>query len=166
MAKPLLERLVARYPDIKFTPGKQFSWSPGKHTVIYVPGGADWSLLHETAHGLLDHRGYASDIELIQMERAAWDRAAQLAAELELPAIDPDHIEDCLDTYRDWLYKRSCCPRCSVQGLQELDGKHYRCHNCHERWRVSGSRFARAYRRSSGAAAGASQNINFQEAHQ
>ncbi|MCA9326511.1 hypothetical protein KC976_02845, partial [Candidatus Saccharibacteria bacterium] len=75
MPKPLLERLVARYPDIKFIPGKQFSWSPLRHAVIYVSDGPDWSLLHETAHGLLDHKRYGSDIELIQMERAAWDRA-------------------------------------------------------------------------------------------
>ena len=139
---------MARFPDITFIPGKRFSWSPRRHAVIYVPGGADWSLLHETAHGLLGHERYSSDIELVQMERAAWDRAVQLAAELNLPPIDPEHVEDCLDTYRDWLYKRSCCPRCSVQGLQEADGRHYRCHNCHARWRVSSARFARSYRRS------------------
>lgn len=147
MPKPLLERLVARYPDIKFIPGRQFSWSPRRRTVLYVPdANADWSLLHETAHGLLGHERYGSDIELIQMERAAWDRAVLLAAELGLPPIDADHIEDALDTYRDWLYKRSCCPSCSVQGLQEADGRHYRCHNCHARWRVSSARFARVYR--------------------
>jgi hypothetical protein len=52
-----------------------------------------------------------------------------------------------LDTYRDWLYKRSICPTCTAKCLQQGDFVHYRCFNCHTTWRVTASRFCRAYRR-------------------
>lgn len=104
-----------------------------------------WSLLHETGHALLDHTSYKADFELLRLEVEAWERAKLLAADLDV-AIDEDHIQDCLDTYRDWLFKRSICPQCNTKCLQQGDFVHYRCFNCHTVWRVSSSRFCRAYR--------------------
>ena len=150
----LLKTLEATYPQVRFTAGTTFVWSPETHEVFYKEGAhgtaARWSLLHETGHALLGHESYKADIELIKMEMAAWDRAKQLASDLGLK-INEDHIQDCLDTYRDWLYRRSICPTCTTKCLQQSDYQHYRCHNCHTTWRVTASRFARPYRAVKGA---------------
>jgi hypothetical protein len=147
----LLSELERRYPQLQYAAGNQFSWSPENSTVSYKTSAngkkATWSLLHETGHALLEHKSYKADFELIKLEIAAWEKAKELAGELGI-AIDNDHIEDCLDTYRDWLYKRSICPTCTNKCLQQDDYTHYRCFNCHTVWRVSTNRFCRAYRRS------------------
>lgn len=146
----LLKKLSGRFPDLRFTAGKQFSWSPETKEVIYKKGslgqGSTWSLLHETGHALLGHTVYTTDFELLRMEIDAWGQARQLGKEFGIE-IDEDHIQDCLDTYRDWLYRRSICPSCSTKSLQEDDSTLYRCFNCHTTWRVSASRFSRSYRR-------------------
>ncbi len=145
----LITELKDRFPKLKFAPGRQFSWSPETGEIIYKPSAkgrqAIWSLLHETGHALLRHQSYKADFELLRLEVEAWQRARQLASDLSI-IIDEDHIEDCLDSYRDWLYKRSICPTCSTKCLQQGDFVHYRCFNCHTTWRVTASRFGRAYR--------------------
>ncbi len=150
-----LNKLKLLYPELIFKPGKQFCWSPESGEVIYNAGAtgdsASWSLLHETGHALLKHTSYQADFQLIRLEVAAWEKAKELAAQLGV-GIDEDHIQDCLDTYRDWLYKRSICPGCHSKCLQQDDYMHYRCFNCHTTWRVTPSRFCRAYR--------ATKNIN------
>jgi len=146
----LIRKLEARFPDLKFSAGEQFYWSPVSAQIFYKSDAkgeeADWSLLHETGHALLDHHDYQADIELLRLEVAAWQKAEELAADFNMK-IDPEHIQDCLDTYRDWLYKRSICPDCSARCLQQGDFLHYRCFNCHKIWRVTNNRFARPYRR-------------------
>jgi hypothetical protein len=145
----LIARLQAKYPALKFTPGKQFCWSPETGEIFYIPRAkgpsADWSLLHESGHALLGHTNYRADLELLHLEVAAWDEACLVANELGIK-IDKDHIQDCLDTYRDWLYNRSICPKCTAKCLQQGDFVHYRCHNCHKVWRVSNNLFGRSYR--------------------
>jgi len=125
---------------------------PQKHKKSFTLRGAKgenalWSLLHETGHALLGHTTYKADFELLQLEVAAWEKAKEIAKVLEI-TINNDHIEDCLDTYRDWLHKRSVCPNCTTQCLQQDDLSHYRCYNCHTKWKVSTNRFCRAYRSS------------------
>jgi hypothetical protein len=145
----LIARLQAEFPALRFVPGKQFSWSPETGEIIYKAAArgrrAAWSLLHETGHALLGHTSYEADFELLRLEMAAWERAKTLAHDLDI-VIDDEHIEDCLDTYRDWLHKRSICPTCTTKSLQQGDFVHYRCFNCHTVWRVTASRFGRAYR--------------------
>jgi hypothetical protein len=150
--QPLVAKLRAQFPDLRFTLGQQFSWSPETNEVFYREDESrktkdenTWSLLHETGHALLKHTAYKADFELLRLEVAAWEKAHELASSLKI-AIDENHIQDCLDTYRDWLYKRSICPNCGTRSLQQGDFVHYRCHNCHTTWRVTSSRFARAYR--------------------
>ncbi|MDB5185466.1 MAG: hypothetical protein JWN38_1274 [Candidatus Saccharibacteria bacterium] len=149
----LLTRLQAAFPELRFTPGEQFCWSPESGEVIYRAEASGpeplWSLLHETGHGLLGHTAYKADFELIRMEMAAWTKARELGQRFGV-AIDEDHVQDCLDTYRDWLYKRSICPKCATKCLQQDDYAHYYCFNCHTSWRVSTSRFRRAYRSTHG----------------
>lgn len=147
----VLNKLIELYPDLRFTEAEQFYWSPETREIFYnkSAGGdqAIWSLLHETGHALLDHASYGADYELIRLEVAAWERAKDLAGSVGVE-MDEDHIQDCLDTYRDWLDKRSICPTCSTKSLQQGDFVHYRCYNCHTIWRVSGNRFNRSYRAS------------------
>lgn len=145
----LINKLKLKYPDLKFSAGQKFYWSPESGEIVYHRSAkgvkATWSLLHETGHALLGHQNYQADYELVRLEVAAWERAKQIANELDI-TIDEDHIQDCLDTYRDWLYKRSICPNCNTKSLQQGDFVHYRCFNCHTRWRVSSNRFNRSYR--------------------
>lgn len=145
----LVSDLKASYPAVSFTAGKNFFWSPETQEVFYKATGNDlrqtWSLLHETGHALLQHSSYQADIQLIKLELAAWEKAQELGRQFGI-TIDEEHIQDCLDTYRDWLYSRSICPTCTTKCLQQSDLAHYRCFNCHTVWRVTPSRFCRAYR--------------------
>jgi hypothetical protein len=145
----IVERLSVLFPDISYRPGKRFSWSPETSEIFYDNGkptaSCTWSLLHETGHALLEHNCYDADLELIRLEIAAWEKAKEIATELGI-AIDENHIQDCLDTYRDWVYQRSVCPRCNNKSLQLEDIVHYQCFNCHLVWKVTPSRFCRTYR--------------------
>lgn len=149
---PQLVSLLARdYPRLRFVASNSFYWCPETAEVFYDAGrlkdqSGSWSLLHETSHALLEHDSYKADIELLHLEVAAWSHAVSLAPRYQI-AIDDDYVQDCLDTYRDWLYRRSLCPGCGIQCLQDDASSHYRCFNCHTRWHVSPSRFCRAYRR-------------------
>ena len=145
----LITKLQAQFPELVFTSGKQFCWSPESGEIIYKQSATSkksrWALLHETGHAILEHKSYRGDFELLRLEGDAWERAKLLAKDLNL-TIDEEHIQDCLDTYRDWLHKRSICPGCTTKSLQQGDFAHYRCFNCHAVWRVTASRFCRAYR--------------------
>lgn len=146
----LLESLRKDYPDIVFVEGDSFYWSPIDQTITYAqlstqPDVAKWSLLHEVSHCLLEHKSYSSDFELVQLEVDAWQQARELSSNYGIK-IDPEHIQDCLDTYRDWLHRRSSCPKCGLVSAQE-DSRTYRCFNCKSLWHVSSSRFCRPYRR-------------------
>jgi hypothetical protein len=136
-------------PNIKLEQGEAFSWAPEKELITYKKNslnelGSQWALLHEAAHAKNGHTTYSSDIELLKLEVEAWEEARTLADSLGI-AIDEDHIQDCLDTYRDWLHNRSSCPGCGVVCIQTTSIQ-YSCHNCHTEWTVSASRFCRPYR--------------------
>lgn len=145
----IITKLLKRYPHLSYQTGQQFYWSPETGEIFYNQSAEDqqatWSLLHETGHALLKHTNYTADVELLRLEVAAWEKAHELAQWLKVE-LDEDHIQDCLDTYRDWLYKRSICPTCHTKCLQQDDRAHYRCFNCHTIWKVSTNRFCRAYR--------------------
>lgn len=146
----LINALQSHVPQVTFVADTNYYWSPQDNAVHYDERDdqveAQWSLLHEAGHALMEHRKYYSDIELVQMELEAWEKAQMLASDLHI-TIDPDHIEDCLDSYRDWLYKRSLCPDCRLCGIQTTQST-YRCLFCHKQWSVSNDRFCRPYRRS------------------
>ena len=135
--------------SILFSPAKSYYWSPKDKTVFYQIGDktevGGWTLLHEACHGLLNHTDYESDFELVKLEVEAWERASKLAKDFDLN-IDEDHVQDCLDSYRDWQYKRSLCPNCDLGGVQ-INQKTYRCMFCNSAWNVSKERFFRPYRR-------------------
>lgn len=143
----LLTRVKRDYPNITFKTDEAFRWSSKEKTVYYNPSAENpsWSLLHELGHMLKSHTGYLTDRKLIQMEVEAWSKAEELAAEYNYP-IDPDHIQDCLDSYRNWQRARSTCPRCSQTGIEQTSGN-YHCINCQKDWQVTPNRFCRVYRK-------------------
>ncbi len=146
----LIKQLRHDFPALHFAPGDNFSWSPKDQVITYTPKRKtdkidSWSLIHEVGHGLLGHQDYHSDFELLLLEAAAWEKAVELGAKYNVE-IDENHIQDCLDTYRDWLHRRSTCPTCSTQSLQSSP-THYTCFNCKSQWQVSPARFCRPYRR-------------------
>jgi len=149
----LLDQLVHDFPEVAFAEGKTFCWSPASRQVLYRADAqgvsAAYSLLHELGHALLDHRRYRLDFELLELEVAAWEKAKTLAGRYQIE-IDEDHVQNCLDTYRDWLFRRSICPSCTTKALQLDNQPAYRCFNCNETWRVSPSRFCRPYRKTAG----------------
>jgi hypothetical protein len=149
MDASLLTKCRELLPHITFIEGELFYWSPQTNSVHVKAEALDtsdgrWSLLHEAAHAQLEHTYYTTDMGLLSLEVEAWQTAKQLA-ELYSIEIDENHIQDCLDTYRDWLYARSTCPACMLNSLQ-IDKTTYLCLNCSTRWTVSASRFCRPYR--------------------
>lgn len=145
----LLKQLQTDFGHVNVCAGHHFSWSPATKEVIYHNGDSEnddlWSLLHEFGHAALGHKNYRSDFELVKLEVDAWQKAKELAENYDMK-IDESHVQDCLDTYRDWLHRRSVCPTCGCQSLQQDNQPVYECFNCHTTWRVSASRFCRPYR--------------------
>ena len=145
----IIDAIISNYSSIKFVEDDIYYWSPKNREVHYtksINNDTDiWKLMHEIGHALLDHKNFKLDIELLQLEIAAWEQAKKIAADYNMQISD-DHIQDCLDTYRDWLYRRSICPNCMNTSLQDASNS-YKCFNCGNLWRVSVSRTCRTYRK-------------------
>lgn len=149
MKSSLVHSCQKRLKGITFADTGSFYWSPQTKTIHYDKAAMDsltgqWALLHETAHAQLGHLSYANDVGLLNLEVAAWQAAENLAKEFDL-SIDEGHVQECLNTYRDWLYARSTCPTCELNSLQ-VGETEYICLNCSCQWFVSRSRFCRPYR--------------------
>lgn len=135
----LINQLKKDYPQFHFKESSRFLWSPSEKTVYYTGSTKQNSfLLHELSHGLLDHVEYTRDVELIAMERAAWDKAIEIGRDYDVIVSD-DTIESTLDSYRDWLHARSTCPNCQANGLQ-VKQKLYNCLACGHLWRINEAR--------------------------
>lgn len=132
----IVNNIVASFPEFRFLEDEENRWSPNNKTVHYDPSTNPAYLLHEIAHGILEHTSYARDIELLAMERDAWDYAKDLLATRFDIKIDDEIIVESIDSYRDWLHSRSLCPRCEATGLQK-SGDRYGCINCGTNWRVN-----------------------------
>jgi hypothetical protein len=135
--KTLLNKLTTDYPHFHFTESDDSYWDPSARTVFYTVDDPE-QLLHELSHALLGHSGYTRDIELIGMERDAWEKARSLAPSYQV-AINDDSVQDHLDTYRDWLHNRSTCPSCKATGRQTTKDT-YHCDACGQDWRVNEAR--------------------------
>ncbi|HWZ65516.1 MAG TPA: hypothetical protein VNX65_01815 [Patescibacteria group bacterium] len=137
-----LPKLIADFPQFKFKLDDVFKWSPGSQTISYSDIKdleSQWLLAHELAHGLLSHVDYRFDVDLLRQESEAWNYAAQKLSGYYIAPLNEAYIEDCLETYRDWLYKRSICPTCESTGLQ-IKTNTYNCINCRCLWRVNEAR--------------------------
>lgn len=136
----LVSQLATDYPALTFAAGTQFHWQPEHRTVTYLETSDDTAaLLHEVAHALLDHQDFKRDLALIEMERDAWEYARTTLAPRYQLIIEPDTIQDSLDSYRDWLHARSTCPACRATGVQ-IQQQTYRCLACRSEWTVNDAR--------------------------
>ena len=129
------------FPAYTFSSGEGFWWFPDKNTIFFRQPQHNediWDLLHEIAHAELGHVAYTLDIELIQYETQAWSHVTSVLAPRFAITVNPDHIQDHLDTYRHWMFTRSTCPSCSLTGLQTKNT--YRCVNCRCSWRANEAR--------------------------
>lgn len=141
-----LQQIRTDYPNVRIENSEKSYWDPVEQIIYFNPDQQNpiWSLLHEVGHMKRGHSKYSLDIELLIMETEAWQSAKELSAKYDIE-LDNDYIEDCLDSYRDWLHKRSMCPRCKQTGVQS-NQLLYTCLNCGSKWKVSISRFCRSYR--------------------
>ena len=128
----LLARLRADYPNLKFLAGERFLFHPPA-TIYYEVNSDDYlSLLHELGHALIDKTDYNQDIELLQIESAAWAKAKELCAKYHL-TFDESYAESRLDSYRDLLHYNSLCPNCSLNGYED-EHQTYHCPLCGASW--------------------------------
>lgn len=133
-------RTIPHLISLTLQKGELFSWNHTACVITYNPASDNAAeyLLHEFAHALLQHAEYAHDVELIRIERAAWDKALEIAPDYSI-VISEDIIESSLDSYRDWLHSRSLCPNCGATGIQ-TNPKNYHCPACAVTWQVNEAR--------------------------
>lgn len=147
-----LKTLKQDFSDVNLVESEQFYWSARNKTVYFnfeslnQKEGFD-QLFHELGHAKCGHKTFNSGVGLLKMELEAW-MAAKVIAKQYNHIINQDHIEACLDSYRDWLYKRSKCPTCENISV-EIDTCKYHCFNCQKEWSVSADQRQRCYRRNS-----------------
>lgn len=145
----LHKKIIASYPKIKFVESPVFYYSAVDQTVHYDSGRLSsdeglYKLIHELGHATLGHKNFTSGIKLIRLETEAWAEATKIADNFGIQ-IPNEYIERCLDSYRDWLHKRSTCPKCGNISV-ESDENLYKCFNCMQKWTVSPDQRSRCYR--------------------
>ena len=135
-----MKPIVDSFEHLQFKPGSEFVWSPRESTVYYDTERIDTTagklaLLHEIGHAELRHSSIRSDMHLVGMEVEAWEFARQHAPQFDLE-VNEEYIDNCLESYRIWAYKRAICPKCSFHGIQKTR-QDYHCFTCRHAWRVT-----------------------------
>ncbi len=129
MNTKLLEQVETDYPEYRFVLGKKFAFRPSRTIVVELESSNfEMLLLHELSHAILGHYSFDVDIERIKMESNAWEKAKELAKNYNIE-MDDEFIQTELDTYRDWLHKKSRCPNCGLTRFQTPDSQ-YHCPRC------------------------------------
>ncbi len=134
----LLKKINQDHAHLSFKKGESFYWHPETTTITYIAEDAHGAehLLHELAHAILNHSQYTTDIELVQLERHAWEYAKNSLGPAYAVSINEDIIQQDLDTYREWLHARSSCPKCHAVGLQQ-NSLEYHCSVCGQVWKAN-----------------------------
>ena len=139
-----LKQLIADFSSIHFSVGDDFQWSSDSNTILHpaIKTRDDMAnLLHEIGHACLGHKEYARDVELLNMERQAWEYAVGTIAPAYdiVLTMDDVIIDTALNSYRQWLHNRSTCPHCHAIGIEKVPGT-YQCLICHGSWTVNEAR--------------------------
>jgi hypothetical protein len=132
----LVSQLEKDFPQLVFAEGEVCRWDYTSQTVFYSDN--EVQLLHELGHALLDHQEFSSDIELLHMERGAWEKARELAKKYGCK-LSIEAVETAMDSYRRWLHFRALCPTCRQLGVQTTTNK-YLCYNCATQWKPNDAR--------------------------
>ena len=132
--------LKSEFKQFNFISSNRFKWHPEKS--IYFDKNPDipfeyfaLQTLHELGHALEGHKDYKTDVKRLKMESEAWERARELLKTHKTwttrykITYDEDFAEDNLDTYRDWLHKKSKCKICGLTRYQKKNGKWF-CPKC------------------------------------
>lgn len=129
MDATFLAKIKSDYKEFRFVSGKRFSFRPPQTIVVGPEEDGDCLLLlHELGHAISSHRDFDTGARRLKMEREAWDKAQELCS-LYGVEYDAELVETELDTYRDWLHKKSRCPKCGLTRFQSPDGV-YHCPKC------------------------------------
>lgn len=127
----LITNIQDKYPELEFLAGDRFKFTP-PNKIFYCDDQPPLLLLHELGHYTSKHYDYSGDIELVHIEALAWQEAKQHCASFGVE-WDEDFAQDCLDSYRNWLYANSLCPICNLSGYQDNFGI-YHCPLCNKTW--------------------------------
>ena len=129
MNKVLVDQLRSDYPELRFREGKKFLFRPPKTIVLSESDESfDLLLLHEVGHFLCGHVSFRTEPERLKCEREAWERARELCTVYGVE-YDETVAEGELDSYRNWLDKKSRCPVCGLTRFQTPDGV-FHCPKC------------------------------------
>ena len=134
----LIDRLKTDFGQFLFVVSDDNRWSPDENTIFYRDD-SPVELLHEIGHALCGHKNFVQDVELLHMERDAWEKARQIAPKYGVDITDKQ-IESAMDEYRLWLHQRSLCPNCSQNAPQSRSDGRYRCINCDIVWNANDAR--------------------------
>jgi hypothetical protein len=132
--------IIASYPEQKFLPAGYFAYDASDDVINYDPVmlktiDGKLALLHEICHAVLGHFHYRFDFELFAMEMDAWNLTRKLASKHQL-SINEAYINECMESYQEWLTKRGTCPKCDEFNMQSVPNQ-FKCYRCHTRWKVS-----------------------------
>ena len=129
MNQSLLNHVKTDFPEFRFIQGKKFAFRPPK-TIVIGPDepGDELLFLHELGHASLGHQDFTSDAVRLKLESAAWNKAREFSQTYHIP-WNEEKAEAELDTYRDWLHRRSLCKKCGLTRYQTPDGA-YHCPRC------------------------------------
>jgi len=142
----LAKKLCEDFPQFSYKAADICRWSPDEQTIYYIEDN-DCQLLHELGHALLGHKDFIQDVEILHIERDAWEKALEIAPNYNVEITD-EQIESAMDEYRDWLHARSLCPKCDQTGLQSRQTGQYKCLNCGKAWVANDARQCGLKRRS------------------
>lgn len=128
----IINQLKQDYPNLRFIKGARFSFRPPKTIVVGPYEGKNTPLLlfHELGHALSKKYSYNLKVERLKIEVAAWQEGKKAYQNYpDLPPWDDDFVEDNLDTYRDWLHKKSTCKACGLTMYQDVNNS-WQCPHC------------------------------------
>jgi len=134
----LINQLRVDFGQFLFVQDKVCRWAPEENTVYYTAKD-NINLLHELGHAICGHKDFVQDIELLHIERDAWEKAREIGQKYGVK-ISENQIECAMDEYRDWLHQRSLCPNCAQTGLQNRSDGRYECFNCQVIWKANDAR--------------------------
>ncbi len=125
----LVKKLQLEFPKFKFKAGKRFTFR-FPDVIIMGPDepNSRLLLLHELGHAILGHRDYKTNVERLKMEVDAWEKGRELASKYGVE-FNEEVMQEELDSYRDWLHKKSRCPKCGLTRFQDTNGI-YHCPRC------------------------------------
>lgn len=128
MDKYLIDCLEQDYPELRFREGKKFLFRPPKTIVLGSEKPFDLLLLHEVGHYLCGHVSFNTEPERLRCECEAWEKARELCDRYNVE-YDEEIVQQELDSYRNWLDKKSRCPSCGLTRFQTPDGA-FHCPRC------------------------------------